>query len=131
MIIGVIGNGNNKVLVDHLVKKHGFVEKQWGDLLYLKEDTPNVVMDIQTEEAIGRLRSLEGHECKVWACLTPEKLTEDAVQRKVEGYDAVFPNYGDDHHLHLLVDAVMDSYSGRMKPYDPEQDDDVPPFLRK
>jgi hypothetical protein len=44
-------------------------------------------------------------------------------------FDGIFP---DTHlnHLRMLIDSVMDVYTGRIIPYDPAQAD-VPPFLRK
>lgn len=47
-----------------------------------------------------------------------------------ENFDAIFPNEGSIHHLHLLVDAVMARETGRIIDYD-EAQEDVPPFKRK
>jgi len=44
-------------------------------------------------------------------------------------FDGIFPD-GDLNHCFMLIDSVMDVYSGRILPYDPAQAD-VPPFLRK
>ena len=46
-----------------------------------------------------------------------------------EKFDGVFPD-GNLGHCFLLIDSVMDVYTGRIIPYDAAQAD-IPPFLRK
>ena len=50
------------------------------------------------------------------------------LDRPDSDFDAVFPD-GDLDHLGLLIDRVMDLYSGRIIPYD-EEKKDIPPFKR-
>jgi hypothetical protein len=45
-------------------------------------------------------------------------------------FDYIIDNGGDLHHLGLLVDRMMDTFTGRVIPYD-ESQKDIPPALRK
>lgn len=133
MIIGIIGRGNKKAVIDHLIDRHEFVLIRLDHLLAFGTPRTNcgLVVELSSEEDATHIKKFEG---KMWACLKPEKLYQEKVVDWADEVqvDAILPDHGDEHHLRLLVDAIMASYSGRMSSYNPNQDDDdVPPFLRK
>ncbi len=47
-----------------------------------------------------------------------------------DAFDYVIENDGDKYKLALNVDLMMDFFSGRIRKFDPDQDNDVPPFKR-
>ena len=97
-----------------------------------------VIPDLRFINEFERIKEAGG---KVWrvkrrvACV-PKELGEGHLSEREllelpdSEFDAIFPNEGSIHHLHLLVDAVMARESGRILDYD-ETAEDIPPFKRK
>lgn len=96
-----------------------------------------VIPDLRFRNEFERIKEAGG---KVWRVKrTVESLSEqlgeghlserELLDTPDEEFDAILPNEGDIHYLHMLTDAVMARESGRIIPYDDAQAD-VPPFKR-
>jgi len=97
-----------------------------------------VIPDVRFINEFNRIKEAGG---KVWRVKRridsiPGELGEGHLSERElldtpdDQFDAIFPNEGDIHHLHLLVDAVMARESGRIIDYD-EKQQDVPPYKRE
>lgn len=82
-------------------------------------------------DAGGKIWRVKRHVSRIEESYNPSHGSEVELSGMPDDvFDAVLPNEGDIHHLHLIVDAIMARESGRIIPYDDEQSD-VPPFMRR
>jgi hypothetical protein len=130
-----------------MYRKAEGVVSQWDTTSegeWKRDDAPDgrykgvVIPDLRFVNEFKRIKEAGG---KVWrvkrrvACV-PKELGEGHLSEREllelpdSEFDAIFPNEGSIHHLHLLVDAVMARESGRILDYD-EVAEDIPPFKRK
>lgn len=97
-----------------------------------------VIPDLRFTNEFRRIREAGGRLWRVKRCVgsIPEELGEGHLSEREllttpdKDFDAILPNDHNIDHLYLLVDAVMDRYSGRIIDYDDNQKD-IPPFKRE